>query len=300
MNAPRGRRAVRRARAILSLLLVSVVLSCDDGVVDRSASPQFTLRPGNVGMVEGAIARFSVEWQGTPPADARVEWSVKPESIGTVDASGTFRALVPGLGVYSATVRSTQGVQTRSAELRVTERYCGLLTVLPGQGTLAVGGQLQLQSLKLHGGNCERRDRADVTYRSLDGAIASVDSQGVVRGVRVGVTAVLVSLRADPTVTIPVQLTVLQGSGFNSVVVNPSSLLMVVGDTARLRGTGSARFDTPPSARSVTFGNGDPRIATVDSAGLVRAVSVGRTSIIVRSLADTAVWVAVPVTVATP
>ena len=296
------RRPARLPRAVLvMLLLVCGVLACDDGVVDRAALPAFTLSSGHVGLVEGAEARFAVQWHGTPPPEARVEWSVVPPSLGTVDAGGTFRAGTPGSGVYTATVRSALGAQARSASLLVVARYCGLLTVLPGQGSLAVGGRLQLRSHTLGGGSCERRDSADVTYRTLDAAIASVDSMGLVRGLRIGVTVVLVSLRADPTVTVPVQITVLLPAGDrSSVVVDPPSLAMMAGDTARVRGTASLRSDTPPAARSVTFGGGDPRIAAVDTTGLVRAVSVGRTSIVARSTADSAIWVAVPVTVRAP
>jgi hypothetical protein len=294
----------RAARAGAFVLTVAAIaLACDDGVGVQAPPPDFALTPGNAALIAGGTLRFGIVWQGAAPPGAHVEWSVAPSSLGVVDSGGTFRATGSGIGVYAATVRSALGTQTRVAQLTVLGRDCGGTIVLtPASGSVAVGGRLQLRGALATGPECVLVEGEALIYRSLDPAVASVDSVGVVTGLAPGIARVTVAARANPTVFALAQVTVLVSGGFGDPpVVSPAFVSLVPGDTVRLRASYNVRPNAPVgTTRSVTFASRDSAVATVDSGGLVRAWRAGVTSVMVRAVADTAVFTAVPVTVRTP
>ncbi len=121
-----------------------------------------------------------------------------------------------------------------------------------------------------------------VRYASLDTTIAVVDSTGLVRAVAAGSTTIVAYAAADPSVQGSTAVSVSRGSSLvQSIFVEPSVSIIILGDTVRLRGfVGLAPGAPPETPRDVTFTTADTTIATVTPTGLVRGRRPGIARII--------------------
>ncbi len=121
-----------------------------------------------------------------------------------------------------------------------------------------------------------------VTWTSNNSAVASVDSNGLVRGLAAG-TAVITATASDgthkATSTITVKNKVIAITG---VTISPSSREIEVDETVQLTAT-----VTPAEVenKSVTWTSNNPLIASVDSNGLVRGLAAG-TAVITATASD--------------
>jgi hypothetical protein len=218
-----------------------------------------------------------------------------PANAFTVTGSGATATLVcTNAGTGSITI--TAGGQTVTVPVTVQQAQGQFSVIIaPSNASVAVGGTVTVSGTILGTGTLPA-----VRYRSAQPAIATVDSiSGVVRGVAPGVATIIASPAGQPGTAAAATVTVLGSGGLvSSIVANPSSVALQTGQTQQISATVNLQANAPTNtARTVTYQSQNTAIATVSTTGLVTGVANGSTSIIVRSTADTAVFVAVPVTV---
>ncbi len=119
-----------------------------------------------------------------------------------------------------------------------------------------------------------------VTWKSLDEGIATVTKEGVVTGVAVGATTIIATSRDGGKTafcTVTVKDNVISVTG---VTLNVENLNMVEGETETLVATVA-----PENAanKAVEWSSDNKSVATVDSNGVVTAVSAGEAFITVRT-----------------
>jgi uncharacterized protein YjdB len=211
------------------------------------------------------LSKHSVEWVSTAP-------DVMPL---TGDATVTGRAI--GRAELLLRVDTKVG----STHVRVMAKPVASVHVSPTSLSLSAGQNAQLVTAVLDVDGTALTGRS-INYGSSNTAIATVDSKGLVTGVKAGSTtidvnaegrkasvAVTVSGSASTTLTPPVA-TVSVALGSSSLAADKSTKA-----TAVLKDAGGNTL----SGRDVLWTSDDPAVATVDSAGVVSAVGPGSTKI---------------------
>lgn len=111
-------------------------------------------------------------------------------------------------------------------------------------------------------------------WQSSNPSIATVDKNGLVRGISPGAADITVTSNKGGTATCSVTVT---GVAVTGVTLDQTSItLTAIGQTRTLTATVSP---TNATDKTVTWSSLDPAVATVDAAGIVTAVAEGNTSV---------------------
>lgn len=139
------------------------------------------------------------------PVDVRIEWSSSNPNVATVDAEGVVKAVGDGFAVITADAATAKALAT----IRV-ERVARSIQVTPAEVKVAPGGSFPVSAVALDA-NRHPMPAQVITWSSADPSVATVDANGVVRGVAVGNTTVT-AVAGGVTQSIPV-LVVAAGGG---------------------------------------------------------------------------------------
>ncbi|NLA25950.1 MAG: Ig domain-containing protein [Firmicutes bacterium] len=151
------------------------------------------------------------------------------------------------------------------ANFKLKEAPAGGMVLNESSLSLAIGDTFQLGIAVFPDGTSAE----DIVWSSSDEAVAAVDSAGLVSAVSAG-QAVITAATKDGNFTAACTVTVTDPAG--GMVLNESSLSLA-GDTFQLVVTflpGGATIE------DIVWSSSDEAVATVDSAGLVSAVSAGQ------------------------
>lgn len=134
--------------------------------------------------------------------------------------------------------------------------------------------------------------KTKITYTSKNKKVATVNSKGTVKGVKVGTTTITVKLTYNKkSVTKKCKVTV--KAAVKKVAVKKSSVSVKVGKTSQITTT-----VTPAKAlQSVTYTSKNKKIATVTSKGKIKGIKAGTTTITVKAKDGSAKKATVKVTV---
>lgn len=141
--------------------------------------------------------------------------------------------------------------------------------------TIFVGEGKQLNASVLPGTATDKR----LTWTSDNTKVAMVYSNGYVRGLSIGTATITVTSVANPEIkkTIFVRITEVTARTIN---VNKVELDLEVGDTDQLTAT---VLPSTIKNKAVTWRTSNSKIATVDTAGKVKAIGVGTATITITS-----------------
>ena len=213
------------------------------------------------------------------PADAsnkNVTWASSDAAVATVDASGK----VTGVAAGTATITVTTEDGGKTATCQVTVK---------ANAVAVTGVTLNKASVELNVGASETltatiapadATNKNVTWASSDAAIATVDANGKVTGVKAG-TATITVTTEDGGKTATCQVTVKANTvAVTGVTLNQTSISLVPGAGEGLKAT-----VTPADAtnKKVTWKSSNEAIATVDANGIVRGVAAGTATITVTT-----------------
>ena len=206
--------------------------------------------------------------------DAPVAWTSDNPSVATVNRNG----LVTAIGGGDATITATSGSKTGSAAVTVAVTGARIEIVLSSVKLTSVGGTEQL-SLKVYDSNDNVIADAPVTWSSSNPAVATVDTDGLVKAVARGnttITATSGSISTDIVITVDLPA--------ERIEINPpSATLTSVGDTEQLNAAVYDVNDDVISDAKVAWESNDPSVAKVSGRGLVTAVAQGSTMITATS-----------------
>jgi len=151
-------------------------------------------------------------------------------------------------------------------------REPGSVSVSPKVDTIDVGGTQQFVARVRNAPGAP--GDASVSWRSVDPAVASVSSLGMVAGVSVGSTWVIASAggTAD-TAVIVVQ------APAPSLSISPGAISVILGDSIRLTASPSAASATSLTEVGVRWATSDSTIARVSPDGVVTASDTGTTTV---------------------
>ena len=225
------------------------------------------------------------------PIDASnksVTWSSSDAAIATVDENG----VVTGIKAGTATITVT----TVDGDFAAT---CTVTVLQPVTGISLDKTSVTLNTTDTYSliANVNPTDASNksVTWNSSDAAIATVDDNGVVTGIKVG-TATITVTTVDGNFTATCAVTILQP--VTGVHLDKTAVTLNTTDTYTLVATVDP---IDASNKSVTWNSSDAAIATVDDNGVVTGIKAGTATITVTTVdgdfaATCAVTVLQPVT----
>lgn len=203
-------------------------------------------------------------------------WSTGNSKVAEVDPRGLVRGTSPG----TTTITATQDGFSASAKVTVTNTATVLTKIViePNPISLSHDSQLRATATGHYSDGTSKQLSSTVAWSISEPRVAVVDSAGLVHGIGPGTTtlsATLGDVTATATVTVTSPAVVL-----TRITIEPSEITLTTNATQQLTATGYYSDGTRKQLSSTaTWSTSDPKIAVVDSQGLVRATGPGSSTI---------------------
>ncbi len=240
-------------------------------VASLEMRPEFlALTVGENGQLE-ALPRAA---DGSALEGRTITWESSAPAIARMDTDGAVRAVSPG----EATITATSEGRTATAGITVQRVPVASVEVTPSTVSVRVGEGRNLTA-RVRDADGDVLEGRDVTWRSSNAVVATVDGAGRITGVTPGVVHVTASSegRSDSA-----RVTVTAGPPV-SLEVSPGSVSILPGATAQLETIFRDASGTIVSGPAITWSSNATAIATVSTAGVVTAVSEGEATITARA-----------------
>ena len=238
--------------------------------------------PSGIGMLNcpdeefiyiNTVVQLTVEWipYFTPVLNAI--WTSSNPNTAIVDQTGKVTAMTQGVTLIKAS--TPDGKFTAECAIRVIQPVEGV-KLNKNTLTLSIGAEEVLIATVLPVNAYIK----DISWKSANGAFATVDATGKVKGVALGTTTITVTtLDGGKTATCDVTVIPSYVSP-TGITINPTTLNMDKGKTHSLVAT-----VTPAGANpAVTWSSSSATIATVDATGKVTALAVGKATITAKTI----------------
>lgn len=229
----------------------------------------------------GENVNLSVNYNPEETTDTKyVTWKSLNESVATVDENGVVTAVAGGETRIVATLDANQKI-TAEVKIKVLMHTTGIslntdtLQILKNQTSNPLVVKFEPENTD---------DSKDITWKSSDETVATVDAQGRVTGIKEGtaiITATSVAGGFEATCTVTVTELHITDAEL-SEELNPSELLAGQNHTIKV----TVSPETITDEVTYTYRSSDESVATVDENGVVHALKEGTAKITVVVTAD--------------
>lgn len=223
------------------------------------------VEPGQANVVIGSTLRLTGTPKnagGAPVANKTLLWTSENQAVATVSQNGTVTGVSEGTARITASVDGVAGAAT----IQVTQMPIASITVDPGTRTLGLDGTVQLTATLRDANNLVITGRP-VTWSSSAATVASVDGNGLVRGLAPGSAQITATAGGTSG---SAQIIVTNAPAVIIAAISPS--LMQSGQTATITGTG---FGATPAENEVTIAGAPAAVVSASATSLTVAVPEG-------------------------
>lgn len=267
-----------KAANVGNLCNLTVITKPEPTPTPPVVKPLTSIKPDatELNMIKGDTHTINLTLEPRDATDTNVTWTSLDEKVAKVDATGKVTAA--GVGstsiIIEAALANSDGNKAK-ATVKINVRDKLQSIAFESKATyINVGGTKQMEIIYKPDENVNK----DVTFKSSDTSIFTVDNKGVIKGVAVG-QAVLSceskELGQAGVITCMVTVTAseIPAKDFS---VTPAAETIYIGATLQL----TKKFN-PENAtnQTVTWSSSDTSIATVNTTGTVKAVKEGKATI---------------------
>ena len=276
---------LRKGTCTISCTLTkyNVTATCEVTV----ATLKTTVKLGKTGIRMGVGSTYRMKvtvWSNNTKTPA-VRWLTSRKKVATVNQKGKITAKKVGMTTITAVSRDRLKVKA-NCKVRVIQRAKSI-QIVPDYAVCYIGGTRKLhvtmkpKNTTLH----------NVTWSSADTSIATVENDGMVRGIAEGETKITAVTKDGGKKKAVCVVKVTEKVPATGIVVAQSELTMKQGDSTKLS------YSVLPNNTSdnITFASDNRRVAKVSGAGVVTATGTGNCTITI--LADGGVTSTVAVNV---
>lgn len=214
----------------------------------------------------GAVVRDA---GGQTLAGASVTWSSLDDAVATVSPTGLVTAASNG----SAQIVATSGAAADTVSITVQQQVTALAVTPDAAALDAIAATTQLTAAATDA-NGQPVSGAAITWSSLDEAIATVNTSGLVTAVANGVAEIVATTGAFADTAV---VTVAQVAASVAITV-PADTMQLEGETQQLTAAYSDANGFAVAGIVTTWSSSADSIASVDPAGLVTAEAVNGTA----------------------
>ncbi len=267
-------------RSLASAAILLTAVACGGGGGGDPVAPPavetVTVSASSSSVIAGQTLQLQFvvkDAAGNTLTDRPVTWASSNTNIATVSAG-----LVTAVSVGRVTITATSEGKTGSVSINVAPRPVASVQVTAPSATMIVDEQQTLTATVRDnaGGTISGRT---LTWSSDNSVVANVSAAGVVNAIAVGtanITAEVDGISGSVSVTVePKPVATVQ-------VVAPTTTMIVNGEqtlTAKLLDAQGGEL----TGRAVSWGSGNPSLATVNAGGIVTAVAAGNVTITATS-----------------
>lgn len=270
----RSRQSVTRLGVLLLLGHLAGCAGEEAPEAPRIAS--IAVDPAQLVLVPGQRGRLVAEVRGEDGGilPTPVRWASSAPEVASVDAAGEVRAHARG----EARIQAEAGGRTATAEVEVRDARLVRLEIEPSEPKVVQGESIALEATVY-----DEIDRPyvglPISWSSSAPLYASVDEEGVVRGLTMNRSATVTATHGDLEVSVEVEVL----APIFRITVAPPALDLLEGESSSLAATLlDANLETV-EPRSLSWQSEDPAIARVDEEGTVTAIAPGETRILALS-----------------
>ena len=213
----------------------------------------------------------------TYPVEAKIDdliYETDNRSVATISSDGYINAI--GVGTTTITVKTKEGISD-SVTLTVLDEGVTVINPIDFQllglsNSLTVGSKATIYSIITP----TNATNTKLTWTSTNPLVASVDNNGVVTGISAGKTIIMASTSNNISKMIEVEVLSNEVKVTGISIAEGNSLNMTVGGTKKI-----TPVITPDNAtnKNIIYTSTNQSVATVDSNGMIYAISEGVTSI---------------------
>ena len=200
-------------------------------------------------------------------------WTSSDDNIAAVDESGKVSALKPG----KTTIKAMAGEKSAECTISVIKKVILVqsVTIEPENAEVIEGESLQLKAVIMP----DDATDTEVEWASSNPSVVTVNSEGLITGVKSGTTKVEVRMKANHDIKGSCNVTVTQNTALKGIFLNTTEMTLETGKI----GTLTVLYNPEYAAnKNVRWNSADPSIATV-SEGTVTGMAVGKTTITATS-----------------
>jgi uncharacterized protein YjdB len=231
------------------------------------------LSKSSIRMGKGTTYTISAKvWSNNSKTPA-VRWTTSKKKIASVTQKGKIKAKKVGNTVITATSRDKLKVKAR-CKVRVIQRASGL-RIDPNYAICYVGGTKRLTAVA----KPKNTTIKTVTWQSEDTSIATVESNGLVRGIAQGETKITAVTTDGSKKTATCVIKVTEKVPVTSIVVAQTSLTMKKGDSTKI----SYTLLPNNTSDGISLASDNKRVAKVSQNGTIKAVGTGTCTITILS-----------------
>lgn len=249
---------------------------CD--IKEDTPATGITLNYSDASIIAGHTLSLTATISPVYAVNKDVTWNTSNNTVATVDENGVVTALSAGHAVITATAASNPR-KTAQVNITVTEPIIASNITLDEESiTIGDNATFQLTATITPDNTTDKT----VTWSTSNDAVATVDDNGLVRGVAPGEAVITASTNDGSGVTAQAHVTVIEHVYVSSVTLNTTSASIDKYNSIQLTVTVAPDNATN---KAVNWSTSDDNIATVSNDGLVTGVNAG-TVIITASAAD--------------
>lgn len=233
----------------------------------------------NVSVKQGDTLGLIVTVKPTELSSTQLTWKSSDTSVVTVDENGVIKGIKEGTATI--TVKSPNGKKATCTVTVTTESIdVKEIELTPDEKEIDSGSQTQI-AVVIKPENATNRE---IVWSSSDTSVATVDSNGVVKGLKPGTVTIAaktkdgkvvakttITIKSTPTPT-PMQIESLSFAQNNVSIKKDNTLGLTV--TVK---------PTELSSSPLTWTSSDTNIVTVDNNGVITGVGIGTATITVTS-----------------
>ena len=233
-------------------------------VTDPNAVTGVTLNTTALALNTGGSGTLSATVEPSSTTNKNVTWSSSNTAVATVSSTGVVKAVKAGTATITA--KTVSGGKTAACKVTVSDVIPTGITLNKTSASVPQGGTATITATVTP----TNATNKNVVWSSSNGAVATVDGNGVVTGVSPGTTVITAKTSSgSKTATCTVTVSEVVPTG---VTINPDSVDLILGAERTLKAE-----ITPSGAsnKNVRWSSSDTKVATVSSSGVVKAVGAG-------------------------
>ncbi|MDE6479810.1 MAG: Ig-like domain-containing protein, partial [Muribaculaceae bacterium] len=213
--------------------------------------------------------------------DKKLEWTSSDETVASVDSEGNVKAI----GIGTATIRiASKGAPEVYAECSVAVESIAVASITLDRTEWSghAGEEFTIITTVLPEDATDKK----LEWTSSDETVASVDSEGNVKAIGIGMATIRVASKTTPDVYAECSVTV-KPIAVASITLDRTEWSGHVGDEFTISAT---VFPENATDKTLEWTSSDETVAIVDSEGNVKAVGIGTATIRVASKATSDVY----------
>jgi uncharacterized protein YjdB len=267
-----------------------IVIEETKKIVNNAVLTGVVISPVNISITIGSTQQLSVYAQdqnGLVFSNAEISFVSDNLSVATVDSNGLVIAVSAGTANISVRALSEGTTVSASMSVAVTAPVVipvlANLTLAPQSASISAGATQQL-TVNATDQNGKVFLGAVLVFSSNNNEVATVDSNGLVTAVSAGTANITAQASAgSATVLVVATITVIALVPVSLNIV-PTSVNIIVGSTQQLTVSISDQNGNAFNGAAVEFSSDNTDVATVDSNGLVTAVSEGSAVVTIKAI----------------